>query len=111
MPSIRIETGTWLRGREHDLMLAVSEATFGPLGVRAEQNDVVINCRDAETRLIGPGKSERFCRIEIKMCAGRSDDQKRSLRANISQPLAPFGIPDSDVKMIVTDVPGANLGH
>lgn len=110
MPSIRVETGTWPRGREHDVMLAVSEATYGPLGVWAEKNDVVINCREAETRLIPPGKSDRFCRVEIKLVRGRSDGQKRALRESICRSLASFGVTESDVKMIVTEVPRANLG-
>lgn len=108
MPSIRIETGAWLRGREHDLMTTVSEALVRTLG--AERNDVVINCRDAETRLNAPGKTDRFCRIEIMMLAGRTDDQKRSLRTNICQSLVAFGITEVDVKMIITDVPRGNLG-
>lgn len=111
MPSIRIEAGAWLRGRERELMLAVNEATFEPLGVRAEHNDIVMNCRDENTRLIAPGKSERFCRIEIKMLVGRSDDQKRQLRSNICRSLQAFGFSDDDVKMIVTDVPKSNLGR
>ncbi len=57
MPSIRIEAGGWLRGRERDVMQAVNEATFEPLGVKAEQNDIVINCRDESTRLISSGRS------------------------------------------------------
>lgn len=111
MPSIRIEAGAWLRGRERELMLAVNDATFEPLGVQSEQNDIVINCRDENTRLVAPGRSERFCRIEIKMLAGRSDDQKRHLRSNICRSLQPFGITDADVKLIVTDVPRSNLGR
>ena len=111
MPSIRIETGAWARGREQELMAAVNEATFEPLGVRAEQNDLVINCRDGHARLLALGKSERFLRVEIFMLAGRSDDQKRSLRANLCRALAAFGIAESDVKMIVTDVPRSNLGY
>lgn len=111
MPSIRIDTGLWLRGREHALMLAVNEATFAPLSVQASQNDIVLNCRDENTRLIAPGQSERFCRIEIKMLVGRSDEQKRQLRSNICRALQPFGLTDDDVKMIVTDVPKSNLGR
>ncbi|MCV9937245.1 tautomerase family protein [Boseaceae bacterium BT-24-1] len=111
MPSIRIEAGAWLLGREREMMLAVNAATFEPLGVGSEQNDIVINCRDESTRLIAPGKSERFCRIEIKMLVGRSDDQKRQLRSNICRSLQPFGIADNEVKMIITDVPKSNLGR
>ncbi|MDZ4369392.1 MAG: tautomerase family protein [Afipia sp.] len=111
MPSIRIETGVWLLGREREMMLAVNAATFEPLGVGAEQNDIVINCRDESKRLIAPGKSERFCRIEIKMLIGRSDDQKRQLRSNICRSLQPFGIADDEVKMIIADVPKSNLGR
>lgn len=110
MPSIQIETGTWPRGRERDLMEAVSEATFEPLGVGAEKNDVVLDCRDPQTRLVPPGRSARFCRIEIRMIVGRSDEQKRHLRSSICQALAPFGVPEADVKLIVTEVRRADLG-
>lgn len=111
MPSIRVETGMWLRGSELDFMLVLNEATFAPLGVQAEQNDIVLNCRDEKARLIAPGKSDRFCRIEIKMLAGRSDEQKRHLRSNICRSLQAFGLSDNDVKMIVTDVPRSDLGR
>ena len=90
-------------------MAAVSEATFAPLAVDASLNDVVMTCHDG-TRLIAQGRSDRFIRIEIKMLAGRSDQQKRALRASLCQALERFGITDADVKMIVTDVAKENLG-
>ncbi|MGX1786544.1 tautomerase family protein [Bosea sp. NPDC055332] len=111
MPSIRIEAGAGLQAQRPAVMLAVSQACLAPLGVHAGQNDVVMTCHGPGDRLVGEGRSESFCRIEIYMLAGRDPAQKAGLRSAIALSLAPFGIADDDLKLIVTDVPPANLGR
>lgn len=111
MPSIRIEAGPGLHDRKSEVMRAVSEATYAPLSVTAAENDVVMTCHAPGVRIVGSGRSDEFFRVEIKMLAGRSDAQKAELRAAIATSLARFGIADCDLKMIVTDVPPANLGR
>lgn len=111
MPSIRIDAGAHLRGFEREVMIAINRATFETLQVTAAVNDVIIHCHDAEARITPEGRSDRFCLIEIKMLAGRSDDQKRQLRGLFCQVLAGFGVAESDVKMISIDIPRSNTGH
>ena len=111
MPSIRIEAGAHLEGREGEVMRAVSEAACRPLSVALAQNDIVMTCRADGLRLVGEGRSERFCRVEIFMLAGRSGEQKAELRREIGRRLAAFGIADADLKLIAIDVPPENLGR
>lgn len=110
MPSIRIEAGPDLEPQRRAVMLAVSEACLAPLGVHAGQNDVVMACHALGERLVGEGRSDGFCRIEFYMLAGRSPAQKMALRSAIAEALAPFGIADDELKLIIIDVPPANLG-
>ncbi|MBN8942020.1 MAG: tautomerase family protein [Rhizobiales bacterium] len=111
MPSIRIDAGAHLRGRQNEVMAAVNSATLEPLGVSPADNDLVMACHDPQTRIVPEGRSERFCLIEIKMLAGRSDLQKKQLRTAIGEALAGFGLGETDIKMITLDIPRGNLGR
>jgi hypothetical protein len=53
---------------------------------------------------------KKFTRIEIVLFAGRSLDAKRVLYQAAVQALHPFGVPASDVKIVLIEIPTANVG-
>ncbi|WP_024510595.1 tautomerase family protein [Bradyrhizobium sp. ARR65] len=53
---------------------------------------------------------ERYTHIEITMFAGRTPATKRSLYKAIVRHLGPFGVPASDIKVILIEVPPESVG-
>lgn len=110
MASIRIDCRADLASVRMDVMESVQNALLGPFGLRSDQNDVVITCHADGDRLLPPKVSQDFCLVEVKTLAGKSDKQKRAARDAICAALSRFGVAPDDIKVIVIDVPRANLG-
>jgi hypothetical protein len=110
MPSARIVTGSWARGREGKVIEAAQAALVGALKIPKEDRDVVINAYDEATRIVMTARSQRFTRVEITLFAGRSMDAWRALFKAVAPNLAELGVPETEVKTILMEVPTENCG-
>ena len=110
MPSTRIITGDWARGREMELIEAVQSALLSAIKIPDWDRDIVVELCDGKRRIVPTGRSERFTRIEIELFSGRSLEAKRRLYRSIVQNLAALGIPKDEIKIILLEVPTENWG-
>jgi phenylpyruvate tautomerase PptA (4-oxalocrotonate tautomerase family) len=110
MPSTRIASGEWARGREMELIAAVQSAMLSAIKIPEWDRDVVVDIYDGGRRIIPTGRSERFTRIEIALFADRSIEAKRALYRSIVRNVATLGVPENDIKIILLEVPLENWG-
>ncbi|MDX2202151.1 MAG: tautomerase family protein [Hyphomicrobiaceae bacterium] len=110
MPSTRIVTGDWARGREPELIEAVQAALHAALKIPDYDRDVVVDTHASGSRIVPSGRSERYTRIEIALFAGRSIEAKRALYKAIVDNLAGLGVPALEIKTILLEVPAENWG-
>ena len=110
MPSTRITTGTWARGSEQEVIDAVQSALLSALKIPDYDRDVVLDIYDAATRIVPTGRSELYTRIEVVMFSGRSLDAKRALYQALVANLSALGVPATEIKIILQEVPTENWG-
>jgi phenylpyruvate tautomerase PptA (4-oxalocrotonate tautomerase family) len=110
MPSTRITTGAWARGRETAVIEAVQAGLLAGLKVPDWDRDVVIDVCDAGRRIVPTGRSDRYTRIEVQLFGGRSLEAKKRLYASIVSNLAELGVPKEEIKIILVEVPPENWG-
>jgi phenylpyruvate tautomerase PptA (4-oxalocrotonate tautomerase family) len=110
MPSTRIATGAWARGRESDIIESVQSALLTSLKVPDWDRDIVLDLYDDKRRIVPTGRSERYTRVEIAMFSGRSIEAKRALYKSVVQNLTVLGIPATEIKIILSEVPAENWG-
>jgi phenylpyruvate tautomerase PptA (4-oxalocrotonate tautomerase family) len=110
MPSTRILTGDWARGREMDLINAVQSALLSAIKIPDWDRDVIIDLYDDKQRIVPTGRSERYTRVEIELFSGRSTEAKRALYRTIVQNLAILGVPETEIKTILIEVRAENWG-
>jgi phenylpyruvate tautomerase PptA (4-oxalocrotonate tautomerase family) len=110
MPSTRITTGTWARGREATIIEAVQNALLTSLKIPDHDRDVVIDLYDEASRIVPTGRSERYTRIEILLFSGRSLEARKALYSTIVANLSALGVPAGEIKIILIEVPPQNWG-
>lgn len=110
MPSTRIVTGAWARGSERKVIEAVQAALVSALKIPANDRDVVIDTYDETSRIVMTGRSQKFTRVEVTLFAGRSMEAKRALYKALAANLAELGVPETEVKTILIEVPTENWG-
>ncbi len=110
MPSTRIATGSWARGAEAKIIEAVQSALVQSLKIPEHDRDVVLDVYDAASRIVSPGRTERFTRVEVILFAGRSMEAKRALYRTIVENLSALGVPAGEVKTVLIEVPTQNWG-
>lgn len=110
MPSTRIVTGAWARGQELKVIEAVQAALVSALKIPEKDRDVVIDTYDETNRIVMTGRSQRFTRVEVTLFAGRSLDAKRALYKALNTNLVALGVPETEVKTILIEVPAENWG-
>jgi phenylpyruvate tautomerase PptA (4-oxalocrotonate tautomerase family) len=110
MPSTRITTGTWARGSEREVIETVQSALLSALKIPDYDRDVVLDIYDAATRIVPTGRSERYTRIEVVMFSGRSLDAKGALYQALVANLSALGVPATEIKIILQEVPAENWG-
>lgn len=110
MPSVRIVTGEWARGREREFIEAVQSAMLSAIKIPEWDRDVVLDLYEESRRITPTGKSERYTRVEIELFAGRSLKAKRELYRIIVANLSKLGVPDMEIKTILIEVPAPNWG-
>jgi Tautomerase enzyme len=108
MPSTRIVTGEWARGREVDLIGAVQSALEASIRIPDWDRDIVVDVYGEVQRNRPTGSSDRYTRIEIGLYAGRSMDAKRAMYRAIVGNLSALGVPDTEIKIIVVEFPREN---
>jgi len=57
-----------------------------------------------------PGKGSSYMVVEVTLFSGRTDDAKRRLYAGLAREFSSLGIPASDIKTILVEVPASNWG-
>jgi hypothetical protein len=110
MPSTRVATGEWAKGQEPEIIEAVQAALLTSLKVPDWDRDIVLDLYDDKRRIVPTGRSERYTRVEIKMFSGRSIEAKRVLYKSVVQNLAAFGIPATEIKIALLEVPAHDWG-
>jgi phenylpyruvate tautomerase PptA (4-oxalocrotonate tautomerase family) len=113
MPMTRIETGEgWLGDRQQAMIEAVQHALSQALKLPAWDRDVVLYEIPGSHRIVPPGRSEKYTRVEIVLFAGRSDAAKRRLYALLCDNLEGLGlgVPRAEIKIALVEVPRENWG-
>ena len=110
MPSTRITTGTWAKGREASILEAVQNALLSSLKIPDYDRDIVLDLYEADRRIVPSGRSERYTRVEIVLFTGRSLDAKRSLYQAVVANLHDLGVPANEIKIVLIEAPPENWG-
>jgi len=110
MPSTRITTGTWARGREASILEAVQKALLSSLKIPDYDRDIVLDLYEEDRRIVPTGRSERYTRIEVVLFSGRSLDAKRSLYEAVVANLHGLGVPTSEIKIVLIEAPPEDWG-
>ena len=108
MPSTRIATGDWARGRERELLDAVHSALVEGIKIPDWDRDIVVDIYGDDTRVSPPNRTTRYTRIEIGLYAGRSLDAKRALYRAVVRNFEVFNVEPSDLKIILIEFPLEN---
>ena len=110
MPSTRISTGLWARGRESEVLDAVQSALFAALKIPDYDRDVVLDLYDPVSQIVPTGRSDRYTRVEVTLFTGRSLHAKRGLYHAVVTNLSALGVPATEIKTILIEVPAENWG-
>lgn len=110
MPSTRISTGAWVRGKERQLIDAVQASLLESLKIPDWDRDVLVTTLDDGQRIVPTGNSDRFTRIEIILFSGRTIEVKRALYASIVDGLSALGVPRAEIKTVMIEMPPQNWG-
>ena len=105
MPSTRIATGDWARGREPEILEAVHSALVKGIKIPDWDRDVVVDIYSDDSRMSPPNRTPRYTRIEIALYLGRSLDAKRALYKELVKNLEVLGVEPSDLKIILIEFP------
>lgn len=110
MPSTRIITGPWAQGSEAAVIEAVQQALLSSLKIPDYDRDIALDIYKPGFRIVPTGRSDRYTRIEIILFAGRSLEAKRSLYGTLVASLSRFGVPASEIRIVLIEVPTENWG-
>ena len=110
MPSTRITTGVWAKGREASVLEAVQNALLFALKIPDYDRDIVLDLYEAGRRIVPTGRSERYTRIEIILFSGRSLDAKKSLYQSVVANLLELGVPANEIKIVLIEAPPEDWG-
>ena len=105
MPSSRIATGVWARGREMEMIEALQTALENSIKIPDWDRDIVVDIYRDDQRITPPNRSARYTRVEVALYSGRSMDAKRALYRAIVQNLEKVGVPEGDIKTILIEFP------
>lgn len=111
MPMTRIDTGEgWIGDRHQAVIEAVQSALAAALKLPAWDRDIVLTEHPSRARIVPPGRSAKYTRVEIALFAGRSSAAKRRLYAMICDSLEALGVPRQEIKIALIEVPRENWG-
>lgn len=111
MPDVLVEVrGFWLGKKKSRFLEAIHMALVEVFYTPDEDKVLRMAERAPDDFVIPRGMGAKFTRIEITMFAGRSIEAKRALYMAIVRNLQPFGVPPTDVKIVLLEVPAENVG-
>ena len=111
MPSTRIETRTgWVGNRRQELIEAVQAALLEGLLIPREDRCVRLAEYDHDAFIVPTGKGAAYTFVEVTLFSGRSLDAKRRLYRAMVEQLGRFGVPGSDIKIALIEVPPEDWG-
>ena len=111
MPSTRIETRTgWAGNQRQELIEAVQSALIEGLLIPKEDRCVRLTEYDHDAFIVPTGKGATYTFVEVTLFSGRSLDAKRRLYRAMVEQLGRFGVPGSDIKIALIEVPPEDWG-
>jgi hypothetical protein len=110
LPSTRITTGAWARGREASVLEAVQNALLSALNIPEYDRDIVLDLYETGRRIVPTGRSERYTRIEVILFSGRSLNAKKSFYQAVVANLHEFGVPANEIKIVLIEASPENWG-
>ena len=110
MPCVRIATGPWIVGRELELIEGVQAAIVEAFKIPATDRDVVLDIYEPHRRIVSPGRSDRYTRIEIIGIAARSMEAKRALYRLLADNLERLGVPRFETRFVLIEPMPENWG-
>ncbi|WP_407528265.1 tautomerase family protein [Methylobacterium oryzisoli] len=111
MPSTRIETRAgWLGERRRDLIEAVQAALID--GFLIPERDRCVRLLEFEPGafIVPPDRGTSYMVVEVTLFSGRSLDAKRRFYRSVVERTGRLGVPASDIKIILLEVPPENWG-
>lgn len=108
MPCVRIATG--IVGREAELLEAVQAALVEAFKIPQTDRDVVLDIYEPHRRMLSPGRSDRFTRVEIMGIAARSMEAKRALYRILADKLEHLGVPRRETRFVLIEPAPENWG-
>lgn len=105
MPSARIATGEWARGRERELLDALHSAMVEGIKIPDWDRDVIVEICEEKARVSPPNRTARYTRIEIILYTGRSLEAKRALYRAIVRNMGALGVETADLKTLLIEIP------
>ncbi len=111
MPSTRIETRTgWVGDRHQELIEAVQNALLEGLLIPEADRCVRLTEYGHDAFIVPTGKGVTYTLVEVTLFSGRSLDAKRRLYRAMVEQLGRLGLPDSDIKTVLIEVPPEDWG-
>ena len=89
---------------------AVQSALATSIKIPSWDRDIIVDLYDSKRRTIPTGRSDRYTRIEIALFLGRSMDAKRALYRAVVENVSALGVPATEIKIILVEVPPENWG-
>ncbi|MFD2238419.1 tautomerase family protein [Aureimonas populi] len=111
MPATRMETRRgWIGNRRLEVIEAVQRALLTGLQIPDHDRCISLVEYEADAMITPPSKGPSYSVIEIKLFSGRSLDAKRKLYAALAEELSAFGVPASDIKIVLVEIDPVNWG-
>jgi hypothetical protein len=111
MPDILVEVrGSWLAGRQVPFLNTLHEALVGVLHYPPGDKLLRLIEHAPVNFAIPHGMGDKYTRIEIVLFAGRSLETKRALYSTVVRALDNFGVPATDIKIVLIEIATANVG-
>ncbi|MEE1610288.1 tautomerase family protein [Microvirga sp. CF3016] len=111
MPATRIETRRgWIGDRRREVIEAVQRALQTGLRIPDHDRCVRLLEYDDDAMIAPPEKGPSYLIVEVTLFSGRSMEAKRELYASMAEELGSFGVPPSDIKIILIEVERENWG-
>jgi phenylpyruvate tautomerase PptA (4-oxalocrotonate tautomerase family) len=95
---------------ERAIIEAVQAALVEALKIPAEDRGVRLVVHEPHRVAIPAERTDRYTLVSVDLFAGRSLDAKRNLYRAIVTNLEPLGIPPSEVKILLREIPPEDWG-
>jgi len=111
MPLVRVNVvREWSAKEKLGIMNAVHSALVAAFGIPEPDRNIRIQQYDSGDWLLPPGKSDRYVLVEVFAFQGRSAQAKGELYKRMVENLSIYGVPASDIFIIVVEQPRENWG-